>query len=174
MNIQIKRLISGVLALMLVFCLAGCSLLELLDDKEFMDAVGDVASAVIEGVQEEKTPEDTPVDTEATEPEKQETEPAETTLPATEPEQTTVPAETEPAVSEDATYSSKEDVALYIHLYGHLPSNYISKKDAEDLGWPGGSLEPYAPRKMHRRQQIRQLRGAAAPGEGTHLHRMRY
>lgn len=147
MNIQIKRLISGVLALMLVFCLAGCSLLELLDDKEFMDAVGDVASAVIEGVQEEKTPEDTPVDTEATEPEKQETEPAETTLPATEPEQTTVPAETEPAVSEDATYSSKEDVALYIHLYGHLPSNYISKKDAEDLGWPGGSLEPYAPGK---------------------------
>lgn len=147
MNIQIKRLISGVLALMLVFCLTGCSLLELLDDKEFMDAVGDVASAVIEGVQEEKTPEDTAVDTEATEPEKQETEPAETTVPATEPEQTTVPAETEPAVSEDGTYSSKEDVALYIHLYGHLPSNYISKKDAEDLGWPGGSLEPYAPGK---------------------------
>lgn len=48
-------------------------------------------------------------------------------------------------VPEDGTYSSKEDVALYLHLYGHLPSNYISKKEAEKLGWPGGSLEPFAP-----------------------------
>ena len=38
-------------------------------------------------------------------------------------------------------------MALYIHTYGHLPSNYISKKQAEALGWTGGSLEPYAPGK---------------------------
>ena len=50
-------------------------------------------------------------------------------------------------VTEDGTYDSKEEVALYIHLYGHLPSNYITKKEAEALGWPGGSLEPYAPGK---------------------------
>jgi hypothetical protein len=58
-------------------------------------------------------------------------------------------APTEPglAVTEDGVYDSKEEVALYIHLYGHLPSNYITKKDAEALGWPGGSLEPYAPGK---------------------------
>ena len=36
-------------------------------------------------------------------------------------------------------------MALYIHLYGHLPDNFITKKEAEKLGWPGGSLEPYAP-----------------------------
>ena len=36
-------------------------------------------------------------------------------------------------------------MALYIHLYGHLPSNYITKREAERLGWNGGSLEPYAP-----------------------------
>lgn len=48
------------------------------------------------------------------------------------------------AIDEDGTYSSKEDVALYIHTYGHLPKNFITKKDAEALGWPGGSLEPYA------------------------------
>lgn len=46
---------------------------------------------------------------------------------------------------EDGSYTSKEDVALYIHLYGHLPPNFITKKEAEALGWKGGSLEPYAP-----------------------------
>lgn len=46
---------------------------------------------------------------------------------------------------EDGTYTSKEDVALYIHLYGCLPTNFITKKEAEALGWKGGSLEPYAP-----------------------------
>ncbi len=52
---------------------------------------------------------------------------------------------TEP--SEDGTYSSKDEVAQYIYIYGHLPSNYITKKEAEKLGWQGGSLEPYAPGK---------------------------
>ena len=42
---------------------------------------------------------------------------------------------------------SKNDVALYIETYGHLPSNYITKKEAQALGWEGGSLEPYAPGK---------------------------
>ena len=36
-------------------------------------------------------------------------------------------------------------MALYIHLYGHLPSNYITKKQAQALGWTGGGLENYAP-----------------------------
>lgn len=48
-------------------------------------------------------------------------------------------------IDENGLYDSKEDVALYLHTYGHLPDNYITKKDAEALGWPGGSLEPYAP-----------------------------
>ena len=49
------------------------------------------------------------------------------------------------SLPEDGSYTSKEDVALYIHLYGHLPPNFITKKEAEALGWKGGSLEPYAP-----------------------------
>lgn len=48
---------------------------------------------------------------------------------------------------EDGTYTTRDDVALYIHLYGKLPSNFITKKEAESLGWEGGSLEPYAPGK---------------------------
>lgn len=50
-------------------------------------------------------------------------------------------------IDEDCAYTTKDDVALYIHTYGHLPDNFITKKDAQALGWPGGSLEPYAPGK---------------------------
>ncbi len=52
-----------------------------------------------------------------------------------------------PPIPEDGSYTSKEDVALYIHTYGHLPDNFITKKEARSLGWEGGSLEPYAPGK---------------------------
>ena len=45
----------------------------------------------------------------------------------------------------NGSYTTKEDVALYIHLYGCLPDNFITKDEARDLGWEGGSLEPYAP-----------------------------
>ena len=48
-------------------------------------------------------------------------------------------------VYEDRTYSSRDKVALYIHAFGHLPANYITKDEAEALGWTGGSLDPYAP-----------------------------
>lgn len=38
-------------------------------------------------------------------------------------------------VTEDGKYYSKDEVALYIHLYKHLPSNYLTKKEAQNLGW---------------------------------------
>jgi len=47
-------------------------------------------------------------------------------------------------VTEDGTYTDKEHVALYIKEYGELPSNFITKKEAEALGWPGGDLYKYA------------------------------
>ena len=52
-------------------------------------------------------------------------------------------------VKEDGTYTSKEEVAVYIHTYGHLPSNYITKKEAQDLGWVSnqGNLDEVAPGK---------------------------
>ncbi len=48
-------------------------------------------------------------------------------------------------LAEDGSYSSKEDVALYIHTYGCLPRNFLSKDDARAMGWEGGSVEAYAP-----------------------------
>ena len=50
-------------------------------------------------------------------------------------------------IPEDGSYTTKEDVALYIHTYGKLPQNFITKKAAKKLGWQGGSLEDYAPGK---------------------------
>ena len=49
------------------------------------------------------------------------------------------------AIDEEGEYTSKEDVALYIHTFGKLPQNFIKKSEAKELGWEGGSLEPYAP-----------------------------
>ncbi len=48
---------------------------------------------------------------------------------------------------EDGEYSTKADVALYIHTYGRLPENFITKEEARALGWTGGSVERFAPGK---------------------------
>ena len=38
-------------------------------------------------------------------------------------------------VQKDGQYTDKDSVALYIHLYGTVPSNYISKTKARKEGW---------------------------------------
>lgn len=48
-------------------------------------------------------------------------------------------------LDEYGVYTSMEDVALYLYTYEELPENFITKKEARELGWEGGSLEPYAP-----------------------------
>ncbi|MBQ9061414.1 MAG: ribonuclease [Eubacterium sp.] len=52
-------------------------------------------------------------------------------------------------IDEHGSYTSKEEVALYLHTYGHLPENYITKKQAEKLGWDNraGNLQDVAPGK---------------------------
>ena len=72
--------------------------------------------------------------------------PTPASAPAPTPEPTPAPTE-EPALDENGSYTTKEDVALYIHLYGKLPGNFITKDKARDLGWTGGGLEKYAPGK---------------------------
>lgn len=41
----------------------------------------------------------------------------------------------EDQIDEEGYYTSKEDVSLYIHTYDKLPKNYMTKKEASDLGW---------------------------------------
>lgn len=59
----------------------------------------------------------------------------------------TVLEEDTPVISVDGTYTSKEDVSAYLHEYGHLPSNFITKKEAKKLGWVSneGNLDEVAP-----------------------------
>jgi len=72
-------------------------------------------------------------------------DPAQPEQPETPPGEGEKGAET--ALAEDGSYDSKEDVALYLHTYGRLPANYITKDEARALGWEGGGLEKYAPGK---------------------------
>ena len=65
------------------------------------------------------------------------------------PENPTAPpeddAEETPApIDEHGAYTKKDDIALYLHTYGRLPENFMTKKEAEALGWSGGGLDDYA------------------------------
>ena len=51
---------------------------------------------------------------------------------------------TEALLDPDGSYTTKEDVALYIYTYGELPVNFMTKKEARALGWEGGGLDRYA------------------------------
>jgi len=41
-------------------------------------------------------------------------------------------------IRENGSYTSRDEVALYLHTYGKLPKNFISKKDAEEQGFRFG------------------------------------
>ncbi|MBQ1377176.1 MAG: ribonuclease [Lachnospiraceae bacterium] len=86
------------------------------------------SEAETSGSQKEASSEQTEESTARTEPS---SEKAETTT--REPEITSIEAGV--TVKKNGEYSDKEHVALYIHTYNKLPSNYISKKEAENLGW---------------------------------------
>jgi guanyl-specific ribonuclease Sa len=42
---------------------------------------------------------------------------------------------TESQINSNSFYSTPEEVAEYLNIYGELPSNFITKKEAESLGW---------------------------------------
>ena len=44
---------------------------------------------------------------------------------------------------EGYAYYDLENVVLYLYLYEELPVNYITKSQARELGWEGGSVERY-------------------------------
>ena len=57
---------------------------------------------------------------------------------------TTAPI-SQPTLDEDGHYNSKEEVALYIHLYGKLPENYITKSQCQDLGYSNSQAQYAVP-----------------------------
>ena len=116
------------------------SVSNLLDNKEYQTAESDT-----DEISHSASPSPAPADTllpasEATEPSVEVTPVSSAVSPAPSP----VPTDA-PAIDKNGVYTSKEDVALYLHTYGQLPGNFITKKQAQALGWSGGYLEPYAP-----------------------------
>ena len=147
----LQKWIALLLAVLTILSLTACGSV----DKETVEVGLEVLDAVLDEMQEieaqqeaeeaageDSVPDELPPDEVL--PEEVVTEPEE---PVPEESVEEEPAETEEPelLDEYGTYTSKEDVALYIHTYGRLPDNFITKKEAEKLGWPGGSLEPYAP-----------------------------
>ncbi len=51
------------------------------------------------------------------------------------------------SLAEDGSYTTPEDVAEYLHFYGHLPDNFITKSEAQQKGWESnkGNLDEVAP-----------------------------
>ena len=126
--------------LMVLTGLAGCS------SKDVETAL-DVAIEVIEVVESLETMETETQISSGSEQTSEQTE-AQTTSEA---ETEAIETEDEAAViDEDGHYTSKEEVALYLYTYGKLPSNFITKKKAENLGWKkkdgeAGQLHVVAP-----------------------------
>ncbi len=153
-----KRWLSGLLAALLLVSLTACGGAALpsggesarLDEEKVDLPVEDQAD--LTDPEDPAAPEETPGPEDPAAPE-QAPDPESPADPDT-PEAAEPPAKegnapednhADDVLPENGSYTTKDDVALYIHTYGHLPDNFITKNEAQNLGWPGGSLEPYAP-----------------------------
>ena len=74
------------------------------------------------------------------------------------------------ALDEGGEYTSAEDVALYLHLYAHLPQNFITKKDARALSWNGGGLDDYADGKCIGGDRFENYEGLLPDAPGREYH----
>ena len=74
------------------------------------------------------------------------------------------------ALDEGGEYTSAEDVSLYLHLYAHLPQNFIIKKDARALGWNGGGLDDYADGKCIGGDRFGNYEGLLPDAPGREYH----
>ena len=119
MNTSIFRRLAA-LALTLAFALSFCACSNLADAalSEAADAVLSQAQSALDEAAQSSTATDSEAISSADEQDNQE----EAGLK-------------EQALAEDGWYYSRDDVALYLHTYNHLPTNYLTKNEAEALGW---------------------------------------
>ena len=170
-----KRWFSGFLAALLIASLAGCGLPAADLESGLEDADSSEEEIVSLPAEEPAEPEEEPgpAGPEDAEAPPEESGEGEAAGHAADPGLPDGPVSTwcqsdleECWVSEDGSYTSKEDVACYIHFYDRLPNNFITKKEAQSLGWPGGSLEPYAPGKCIGGSRFGNYEGLLPEAEG--------
>ena len=75
-------------------------------------------------------------------------------------------------VEENGTYTSKEEVAAYLNCYGHLPENFITKREAKKLGWikEEGNFNEVAPGKSIGGDYFGNYEGALPEKDGREYH----
>ena len=143
-----KRLTAVLLSLLLALTLlfTACAPPTAPEPLQPDEAENEIELTVVSDVPTDETPADVHANSPPEETAAPETEPVTEAEPETEaaPETEAVDAV---SVDEDGWYYSKEEVALYIHTYGRLPGNFLTKREAKKLGWKSGSLEKFAPGK---------------------------
>ena len=138
---MLKKIYALLLALALSFSLTACS--EDVTNAIVDEAVDVVVQEMVDSLEEESAVSEEIPDSSAETAPPEEPVPEES-VPAETPAPEEAPPEEIPAIDEDGFYTTKDDVALYIYTYGRLPDNFITKKDAEALGWKSGGLDDYA------------------------------
>ena len=124
-----KRILSLLMAAVTSLSLAACSA----DTPEESQYQSQVVSADYAGDFTAATPESQPTEEQSTAaadnaPSAEAAQSTTADASAATPE--TAEGSQPESLQEDGTYSSRDDVALYIHTYGHLPGNFITKKEA--------------------------------------------
>ena len=119
-----KKLLCLLLSAVMIFCLPGCGEISSLPDSN--------SSAIVNSTEENIS---SVFETE------EETSEAEST--ATE-EFTSIPEESQPPDEESKSTIEKTAVIQAVMIWR---STFTPTSEAQDLGWSGGSLEPYAPGK---------------------------
>ncbi len=119
---KIIGLISLILAaLMLAGCLVSCKNISVEDINKTLDALDSILNEL------------------------DDTSAAGGSSAGTQSPDTAVSSETASAGDEkpdkNGIYTSKEDVAAYIIAYGELPSNFVTKEEAKNLGWSGSGSD---------------------------------
>ena len=134
-----KRIASLLLSLALLFSLTGCG-----------DTSGELAGAILDAAIDAVEDYDASSSSSApaqSSPQEQKPEPSAPAVstPQRAPDEIELapPAEATPPVEEGEYYYDLESVVLYLDYYGELPDNYITKNEARDLGWSGGTPERY-------------------------------
>ena len=141
MKKSINIFLSVSIAILLTLALSGCK-----NNAGTSSGISETVSTASSSTLSETETTTTATETEATETSTDtETEQTETTEETTLTETTTSAATEETTVTEteaeklsvekDGSYTTPEDVAEYIHTFGTLPNNFITKDEAKELGW---------------------------------------
>ena len=161
MKKRINKLLSVSLAVLMAFALSGCKnkddiLNQNLETESTVSAAETSVTKTETSTNTETEPTETSTDTEQTETTEETTftettaqetvstthttqtetaAPPETTTAKTEKTTVTETTAEKLSVEKDGSYTTPEDVAEYIHTFGTLPKNFITKDEAKDLGW---------------------------------------